>query len=124
MSDTEAVQLATRELADIGLIDPTRVFDGVKVRMPKAYPVYDSGYEEAVLTIRSYLAGFRNLQTCGRNGLHRYNNQDHSMCTAILAALNLLDGASHDVWSVNTEADYLEQGDVVDSLLSGVELVA
>ena len=85
--------------------------------MPKAYPIYDSKYEEAVETLRAYLERFENLQTCGRNGLHRYNNQDHSMWTAILATLNILDGAEHDVWSVNTEADYLEEGELVEALL-------
>jgi protoporphyrinogen oxidase len=117
MSDDQAVELAKNELARIGLIDPDQVFDGVKILVPKAYPMYDSGYEEAVATIQEYLQTFQNLQTCGRNGLHRYNNQDHSMWTAILAALNLLDGAKHDVWSVNTEAEYLEEGQIVEAVL-------
>jgi protoporphyrinogen oxidase len=122
MSDSEAVELATAEMARIGLIDPSKVIDGVKVRIPKAYPMYDSQYEEAVDVIRAYLDRFGNLQTCGRNGLHRYNNQDHSMWTAILATLNILDGPTHDVWSVNTDADYHEEGELVDALLD-VELV-
>jgi protoporphyrinogen oxidase len=122
MSDSDAVAMATAEMARIGLIDPSRVIDGVKVRVPKAYPMYDSRYEAAVETIRAYLQRFTNLQTCGRNGLHRYNNQDHSMWTAILATLNVLDGGSHDVWSVNTEAEYHEEGELVDALLD-VELV-
>jgi hypothetical protein len=67
--------------------------------------------------VRAYLEQFENLQTCGRNGLHRYNNQDHSMLTAMLATLNLVDGAQHDVWSVNTEAEYLEQGELVEAML-------
>jgi protoporphyrinogen oxidase len=117
MPDEEAVELATAELARIGLIDPSKVVDGVKVLVPKAYPMYDAAYEEAVATIREYLGRFENLQTCGRNGLHRYNNQDHSMWTAILAALNIVDGAAHDVWSVNTEAEYLEEGELVEALL-------
>ena len=117
MPDEQAVELAKAELARIGLIDPSKVVDGVKVLVPKAYPMYDAAYEEAVETIREYLERFENLQTCGRNGLHRYNNQDHSMWTAILAALNIVDGASHDVWSVNTEADYLEEGELVEALL-------
>jgi hypothetical protein len=79
------------------------------VRVPRAYPVYDRGYEDAVARIRDYLDQFSNLQTCGRNGLHRYNNQDHSMWTAILAALNVADDASYDVWSVNAEEVYLEE---------------
>jgi protoporphyrinogen oxidase/predicted dehydrogenase len=117
MPDAEAVELAKGELARIGLIDPSKVIDGVKVLVPKAYPMYDAAYEEAVEVIRTYLEGFENLQTCGRNGLHRYNNQDHSMWTAILATLNIVDGADHDVWSVNTEADYLEEGELVEALL-------
>jgi len=117
MTDEQAVELATAELARIGLIDPAKVIDGVKVLVPKAYPMYDSKFETAVATIRSYLDRFDNLQTCGRNGLHRYNNQDHSMWTGILATLNILDGAQHDVWGVNTEAEYLEEGDLVEALL-------
>jgi protoporphyrinogen oxidase len=117
MSDDQAVELATKELAHIGLIDASKVIDGVKVLVPKAYPMYDSNYEGAVETLKTYLERFENLQTCGRNGLHRYNNQDHSMWTAILATLNILDGAAHDVWSVNTEADYLEEGELVEALL-------
>jgi protoporphyrinogen oxidase len=122
MSDADAVEFATNEMARIGLLDPAKVIDGVKVRVPKAYPMYDSHYEEAVAVVRDYLLAFENLQTCGRNGLHRYNNQDHSMWTAILATLNLIDGADHDVWAVNTEAAYHEEGEIVDALLD-VELV-
>jgi protoporphyrinogen oxidase len=117
MPDDQAVELATAELARIGLIDPNKVFDGVKIRVPKAYPIYDPNYAQATATIREYLEQFSNLATCGRNGLHRYNNQDHSMWTAILATLNLLEGSSHDVWSVNTEETYLEEGEMVDALL-------
>jgi protoporphyrinogen oxidase len=116
MPDENAVELAKTELGRIGLIDPDQVVDGVKVLVPKAYPMYDNAYEEAVETIRLYLARFENLQTCGRNGLHRYNNQDHSMWTAILATLNVVDGAEHDVWSVNVESEYLEEGDAIEAL--------
>jgi hypothetical protein len=84
--------------------------------------VYDGDYREAVAVLRGYLAGFENLVTCGRNGLHRYNNQDHSMWTAILATLNLVERAGYDVWSVNTEAEYHEEGAAVDALLD-VDLV-
>ena len=122
MTDEQAVALATEEMARIGLIDPARVVDGVKVRVPKAYPMYDRHYEAAVETIQGYLAQFENLQTCGRNGLHRYNNQDHSMWTAVLAALNLAENANYDVWSVNAEEVYLEEGEFLDVLLD-VELV-
>ena len=117
MSDEEAVAMATSELARIGLVRAEHVIDGVKVRVPRAYPMYDARYKDAVAVIRRYLDGFENLHTFGRNGLHRYNNQDHSMLTAILAALNVTDGTSYDVWSVNTEAAYLEEGEIVDGLL-------
>jgi protoporphyrinogen oxidase len=118
MASDEAVELAKAELSRIGLIDPEKVFDGVKVLVPNAYPMYDENYEDAVAVVRGWLEGFDNLKTFGRNGLHRYNNQDHSMWTAILATLNLLDGSSYDVWSVNTEQEYLEEGAAVDAALS------
>ena len=116
MSDEDAVELATRELAHDRPARPLEVFNGVKVRVPKAYPMYDSRYREAVAEIRGYLEHFENLKTFGRNGLHRYNNQDHSMWTAILATLNHTDGTSHDVWSVNTKAEYLEEGAMAEGL--------
>jgi protoporphyrinogen oxidase len=117
LTDEQAVALATEELARIGLVDPAHVVDGVKVRVPKAYPMYDGAYREAVDACRSYLEGFENLKTFGRNGLHRYNNQDHSMWTAILATLNLVEGTNYDVWSVNAEAEYLEEGEAVETVL-------
>jgi protoporphyrinogen oxidase len=101
------IELGVRECAHIGLIDPREVKDGTVVRMEKAYPVYDQTYQESVATIRRYLETFANLQTIGRNGLHRYNNQDHSMLTGVYAAGNIL-GEKHDVWSVNTEKEYHE----------------
>lgn len=115
MTDADAVELATQDLANIGLLDASKVFNGVKVRVPKAYPMYDSGYREAVAEIRGYLESFENLKTFGRNGLHRYNNQDHSMWTAILATLSYTDGVERDVWSVNTKAEYLEEGPLAES---------
>jgi protoporphyrinogen oxidase len=122
MPDEDAVELATGELARIGLVDPKRIKNGVKVRVPRAYPVYDESYREAVATIRGYLEHFGNLETFGRNGLHRYNNQDHSMWTAILATLNLTDGAEHDVWSVNTRGEYLERLGEAEVELGGLRL--
>jgi protoporphyrinogen oxidase len=122
MPDTEAVDLAVAEMASIGLIDPKLVTNGVKVQVPKAYPVYDAGYREAVAEIRGYLESFENLHTCGRNGLHRYNNQDHSMWTAALATMNLLDGGDRDVWSINSEGEYLEQPDEIEGELEGLEV--
>jgi protoporphyrinogen oxidase len=113
----EAVALATDELARIGLIDPARVVDGVKITVPKAYPMYDENFREEVDVIRTFLETFQNLKTFGRNGLHRYNNQDHSMWTAVLATLNLTAGTNYDVWSVNTEAEYHEEGEAVEAAL-------
>ena len=78
------------------------------IRQPKAYPVYDEHYQACVNTIAEYLQQIPNLQTIGRNGLHRYNNQDHSMLTGILAARNIM-GEQHDVWGVNVERSYYEQ---------------
>jgi protoporphyrinogen oxidase len=123
MSDEDAVRMATDELDRVGLIDGARVFNGVKVTVPKAYPMYDARYREAVAEIRGYLESFENLKTFGRNGLHRYNNQDHSMWTAILATLSLTDGVARDVWSVNTRAEYLEEGPLAESLAE-LDLVA
>jgi hypothetical protein len=102
------IELGIRECAQIGLIDPQEVKDGTVVRMEKAYPVYDQVYQDHVATIRQYLDTFSNLQTIGRNGLHRYNNQDHSMLTGVYAAGNIL-GERRDVWSVNTEKEYHEE---------------
>lgn len=107
-SDERLIELGIRECAQIGLIDPREVKDGTVVRMEKAYPVYDQTYQDSVATIRRYLETFSNFQTIGRNGLHRYNNQDHSMLTGVYAAGNIL-GDKRDVWSVNTEKEYHEE---------------
>ena len=107
--DEELVRLGTREVAQIGLLGGGNVIDGTVVRMPKAYPVYDEGYEAAVDEVRKYLAQFSNLEVAGRNGMHKYNNQDHSMVTAILAVDNLA-GQHHDTWSVNQDDEYHEEG--------------
>jgi len=106
-ADPELVALGAAECEALGLLDPSLVTDGTVVRMPKAYPVYDSGYREALAELRGALARLGNLQVIGRNGQHRYNNQDHSMVTGLLAARNVA-GAKHDVWAVNVEADYHE----------------
>ncbi|MDD5262557.1 MAG: NAD(P)/FAD-dependent oxidoreductase [Methylacidiphilales bacterium] len=108
MRDEDLIELGKRELATLGLVKPEEVFDGAVVRMPKAYPVYGPGYLEDVARIRRALGKFSNLQPVGRNGLHKYNNQDHSMMTALLAARNL-NGGAFDVWKVNTDAEYHEE---------------
>jgi hypothetical protein len=81
---------------------------GFVVRMPKAYPVYDTGYQERLGTIRAWLDKVTNLACIGRNGQHRYNNQDHSMATAIIAARNVALGEKRDPWAVNEDAEYHE----------------
>lgn len=107
-SDERLIERGVRECARIGIIDPSEVEDGTVVRMKKAYPIYDHAYRENVDILRRYLEGIENLQTVGRNGLHRYNNQDHSMLTAVYAARNII-GEKHDVWAVNTEEEYHEE---------------
>ena len=105
----QLIQLGIEDCASIGLIDPSEVSDGTVVRMPKAYPVYDQHYHRSIATVQAYLKQIENLQTIGRNGLHRYNNQDHSMLTGVYAARNIM-GEAYDVWSVNTEQEYHEEG--------------
>ena len=107
-TDSDLRDLATRELETIGLARRDEVVGGFVIRQPKAYPVYDAHYADALRTIGGWLRKLENFQTAGRNGLHRYNNQDHSMLSAMLAARNLL-GESHDVWSVNVERSYHEE---------------
>jgi protoporphyrinogen oxidase len=107
-ADADLVALATRELGELGLADPARVRDGCVVRMPKAYPVYDSAYATHLQTLRGFIDPIANLHTVGRNGMHKYNNQDHSMLTAMMAVANMR-GARHDVWSVNTDFEYHEE---------------
>ena len=106
-TDEELIELAKQELKTLGLANGATVEDGVVIRQPKAYPVYDRDYRQHLDVIQDYLQTFKNLQTTGRNGMHRYNNQDHSMLTALLAAKNLL-GEKHDLWDVNTERSYHE----------------
>jgi len=115
MKDADLIALGTREMASIGLIDPATVVDGTVVRMPKAYPVYDEGYESALEVVKNYLLTFSNLQVAGRNGMHKYNNQDHSMVTAMLAVQNLC-GEHNDVWAVNAEDEYHEEAQLSTAL--------
>jgi protoporphyrinogen oxidase len=110
LSDPELIELGKKELAQLGLVKPESVFDGCVVRMPKSYPVYGPGYQEDLDAIRMELEKLENCQVVGRNGLHKYNNQDHSMMTALLAARNL-SGAAYNVWKVNTDAEYHEEAD-------------
>ncbi|HUR24163.1 MAG TPA: NAD(P)/FAD-dependent oxidoreductase [Acidimicrobiales bacterium] len=109
MADEDLVELGKRELATLGLLDPALVEAGYVVRMPKAYPMYDDTYKANVEVMRRWLeANVPNVHPVGRNGMHRYNNQDHSMYTAMLTVENIL-GADHDIWNVNVEAEYHEE---------------
>lgn len=109
--DLELQALAAGELEKIGLARAGDVVGSAVIRQPKAYPVYDQYYKAALETIQSWLAQLDNFQTIGRNGLHRYNNQDHSMLTALYAVDNLM-GAHHDVWNVNLDRSYHEEFEV------------
>jgi protoporphyrinogen oxidase len=113
MDDDSLVSLAARELEQLRLAPASAVDRGFAIRVPKAYPIYDADYAERVETIRGWLDGIENLQQVGRNGLHRYNNSDHSMLTAMRAVDNVLTGARHDIWAVNAESVYHET-DVAD----------
>ncbi|MHB8788721.1 MAG: NAD(P)/FAD-dependent oxidoreductase [Desulfobulbaceae bacterium] len=108
MDDGDLIRLAKEEISRLGLIDPAKVFDGFVIRMAKSYPVYDSEYRRHVAVLKNYLDRFANLQLCGRYGLFKYNNMDHSILTAMYAVENIL-GASHDVWSINADDEYHEE---------------
>jgi protoporphyrinogen oxidase len=107
----DLIALAKKEIEQIGLTKQTSVVDGYVVRQPKAYPVYDHNYKENVETIKTALEAYDGLYLIGRNGMHKYNNQDHSMMTAMLAAKNIIAGNNlYDVWNVNEDAEYHEGG--------------
>jgi protoporphyrinogen oxidase len=108
LPDAELLALARTEIAAVGLARAHEVEDGCVFRVAKAYPLYDADYARHISVLRGYLAGLENCQMVGRNGLHRYNNQDHSMLTGLCAVRNALNGHTHDLWSINTEPEYLE----------------
>ena len=123
MRDEELIELGKRELEHLGLARAEEVEDGTVLRVPKAYPVYDSTYRESLETLRDFFAAVPNLQLVGRNGMHRYNNQDHSMMTAVLAVRNIL-GESHDLWQVNTDDAYNEERDADDEAAHALRVIA
>ena len=108
MADRDLIELGKKELEILDLAKASDIEDGAIVRMPKAYPVYDETYAESLRVVRQFLSGISNLQLVGRNGMHKYNNQDHSMLTAMLAVKNIL-GANYDLWQVNAEQEYHEE---------------
>jgi protoporphyrinogen oxidase len=111
--DAGLVALATRELVQLGLAAAEDIVDGTVVRQAKAYPVYDDGYQQRVEAVRAELeANYRNVHLVGRNGMHKYNNQDHAMMTAMLVVRNIIAGRQEfDVWRVNQDAEYHEEGE-------------
>lgn len=115
MPDAELVELGKREIDKLGLAEYEDIDDGCVFRVEKSYPVYDSDYHTHLKVLRDYLESFENFQTIGRNGLHRYNNQDHAMLTGMLAVKNLMDGENHDLWSVNAEQEYHEELEIDES---------
>jgi protoporphyrinogen oxidase len=122
MTDEDLIALATRELDQLGLAQAADVIDGHVVRQPKAYPVYDEQYARIVATIREAIAQrYPGLHLVGRNGMHKYNNQDHAMMTGMLAARNIIAGSPvYDVWSVNEDAEYHEAGSAGSNSVSEV----
>jgi len=123
MRDAELIALGTKELEQVGLCAAADVVDGCVIRQPKAYPVYDAGYQEHVAVIRRALdARCRHLHLVGRNGMHKYNNQDHAMLTALLATRNILAGGDkYDAWSVNEDGEYHESGRAGEQLVNDLE---
>jgi protoporphyrinogen oxidase len=122
-TDAELIARATAEAVKIGLIAAQDVFDSRVVRQPKAYPIYDDFYRARVAEIRNDIAAnYPGLHLVGRNGMHKYNNQDHAMMTAMLTARNILAGETlYNVWNVNEDAQYQEAG--VSEALSSERLV-
>ncbi len=119
-TDEALIERARTELAQLGICRPAEVFDGVVVRQRKAYPVYDDAYETHVGVIREYVREhLKNLYLAGRNGMHKYNNQDHSMMTALLVARNIATGGGFDPWKVNADAVYHEELRLGEKDLSG-----
>jgi protoporphyrinogen oxidase len=112
-SDAELIKLASDELVSLKLAERADIVDGTVVRQPKAYPVYDEGYQARVETIRQELeTRYPSLHLVGRNGMHKYNNQDHAMMTAMLTVENIrLGRRAFDVWRVNQDAEYHEEGE-------------
>ena len=120
-SDEELIAIAKKELATLELASIADVVDGVVVRQSKAYPMYDHSYSINVAKVRDFLEReASNLQVAGRNGMHKYDNQDHAMLTGLMAARNIM-GGSFDLWRVNSDAEYLEEDADGDAVIDEVE---
>ncbi|MEO2048070.1 MAG: FAD-dependent oxidoreductase [Pirellulales bacterium] len=108
-SDKELIELGKREVDQLELANYKDIEEGCVFRVPKSYPVYDATYKEHLAVLRDFVMRLDNFQTIGRNGLHRYNNQDHAMLTGMQAVSNLVSGEAHDLWSVNADQEYHEE---------------
>lgn len=114
-TDQELIAMAKEEIAKLGLAESSKVIDGTVVRQGKAYPMYDHEYRANVAEVRAYLRpAASNLQVAGRNGMHKYNNQDHAMLTGLMAARNIM-GGFFDPWRVNSDAEYLEEEEGIEA---------
>jgi protoporphyrinogen oxidase len=119
-ADDALIERAKNELQTIGLLDPAEVESGYVVRQPKAYPTYDEHYRANVEVLREWLvANVPNVHPVGRNGMFRYNNQDHSMFTAMRTVENIVDGASHDIWAINVDEEYHEERSTSNGAATG-----
>jgi protoporphyrinogen oxidase len=123
-TDADLIELAKKELLQIGLAQEGDVMDGCVVRQKKAYPVYDDDYAKHVATVRDEIEErYPNLHLVGRNGMHKYNNQDHAMMTAMLCVENILaDTKLYDLWQVNGDAEYHEAGEAAVEATQGTAL--
>jgi protoporphyrinogen oxidase len=108
LTDKDLIALASEELTTLGLADASEVEGGVVFRQLKAYPAYNLGYLDNLKVIKHFLATINNLRTVGRNGMHRYNNMDLSMLSALMAVKNL-DEENHGLWEINLDPSYLEK---------------
>ncbi len=114
-SDQQLIAIAKHEIAALGLAESSKVIDGAVVRQGKAYPMYDHDYRANVAEVRAFLKpAASNLQVAGRNGMHKYNNQDHAMLTGLMAARNIM-GGLFDPWRVNSDAEYLEAEEGIET---------
>jgi protoporphyrinogen oxidase len=123
--DDALIEMAKSDLVELGMADADEIEDGHVVRQPKAYPVYDATYATNVAAVRDYLEDtYESMHLIGRNGMHKYNNQDHAIMTAMLTVDNILAGARiYDPWHVNEDAEYHESGTAGGDGASGLRMV-
>jgi protoporphyrinogen oxidase len=106
--------MAKKELEMTGLARKEEILDGKVIRIPRSYPVYFSRYKEVLGPVQDYLESIDNLHVIGRYGSYKYNNQDHSIFMGLLAAENILEGTSHDLWEINTDYDTYQEASVIN----------